>query len=150
MTSVAETSLDSFKCRRTLKVGKRSYDYFDLKEAEATAAMKRVGHTTHTLDAAEEEAWFQEVRPVFDEYVKEKSAKSLPAAEALTFDGIFADKTIDAVVICLSRLFRATSSAGRKSFIAFFTPSSSLAARSRRNVVGSLGLFVRSMNVLTI
>ena len=35
MTSVAETSLDSFNCRRTLKVGKRSYDYFDLKEAEA-------------------------------------------------------------------------------------------------------------------
>jgi aconitate hydratase len=35
LTSVAETSLDSFKCRRRLKVGKRSYDYFDLKEAEA-------------------------------------------------------------------------------------------------------------------
>jgi len=35
LTSVAETSLDSFNCRRTLKVGKRSYDYFDLKEAEA-------------------------------------------------------------------------------------------------------------------
>ena len=35
MTSPAETSLDSFNCRRTLRVGKRSYDYFDLKEAEA-------------------------------------------------------------------------------------------------------------------
>ena len=35
MTSLAETSLDSFNCRRTLKVGKRRYDYFDLKEAEA-------------------------------------------------------------------------------------------------------------------
>ncbi len=35
MTSVAETSLDSFKCRRTLKAGKRHYDYFSLKEAEA-------------------------------------------------------------------------------------------------------------------
>ena len=35
MTSVAETSLDSFKSRRTLKVGKRSYDYFSLAEAEA-------------------------------------------------------------------------------------------------------------------
>lgn len=34
-TSEELTSLDSFKCRRTLKVGKRSYDYFDLKEAEA-------------------------------------------------------------------------------------------------------------------
>ena len=35
MTSAVSTSLDSFKCRRTLRVGKRSYDYFDLKEAEA-------------------------------------------------------------------------------------------------------------------
>ncbi|MBM3543648.1 MAG: aconitate hydratase AcnA [Alphaproteobacteria bacterium] len=35
MTSPHETSLDSFKCRRSLKVGKRVYDYFDLKEAEA-------------------------------------------------------------------------------------------------------------------
>ncbi len=34
-TSAISSSLDSFKCRRTLKVGKRSYDYFDLKEAEA-------------------------------------------------------------------------------------------------------------------
>jgi aconitate hydratase A / 2-methylisocitrate dehydratase len=35
LTSVAETSLDSFNCRRTLKVGKRRYDYFSLTEAEA-------------------------------------------------------------------------------------------------------------------
>jgi aconitate hydratase len=35
LTSAAETSLDSFNCRRTLKVGKRNYEYFDLKEAEA-------------------------------------------------------------------------------------------------------------------
>jgi len=35
LTSAATTSLDSFKCRRTLKVGKREYDYFDLKVAEA-------------------------------------------------------------------------------------------------------------------
>ncbi|MEJ2517395.1 MAG: aconitate hydratase AcnA [Methyloceanibacter sp.] len=28
------TSLDSFKCRRTLKVGKHEYEYFDLKVAE--------------------------------------------------------------------------------------------------------------------
>ena len=27
-------SLDSFKCRRTLKVGKKSYQIFDLKRAE--------------------------------------------------------------------------------------------------------------------
>ncbi|MGH6793148.1 MAG: aconitate hydratase, partial [Methyloceanibacter sp.] len=35
MTAANDISLDSFKCRRTLKVGKRAYDYFDLKEAEA-------------------------------------------------------------------------------------------------------------------
>src|SRR5665811_627132 len=34
LTSAVSTSLDSFKCRRTLKVGKRDYDYFDLKVAE--------------------------------------------------------------------------------------------------------------------
>ena len=35
MTSLAESSLDSFNCRRRLKVGKREYDYFSLDEAEA-------------------------------------------------------------------------------------------------------------------
>jgi len=35
LTAANDISLDSFKCRRTLKVGKRAYDYFDLKEAEA-------------------------------------------------------------------------------------------------------------------
>ncbi len=34
MTAANDISLDSFKCRRTLEVGKRTYDYFDLKEAE--------------------------------------------------------------------------------------------------------------------
>ena len=35
MTVLAETSLDSFNCRRKLKLGKRVYYYFSLKEAEA-------------------------------------------------------------------------------------------------------------------
>jgi len=35
LTSAVSTSLDSFVCRRTLKVGKREYEYFDLKKAEA-------------------------------------------------------------------------------------------------------------------
>jgi aconitate hydratase len=34
LTAPALTSLDSFKCRRTLKVGKHEYEYFDLKVAE--------------------------------------------------------------------------------------------------------------------
>ena len=35
MTAALEPSLDSFKCRRTLKVDGDKYDYFSLKEAEA-------------------------------------------------------------------------------------------------------------------
>jgi aconitate hydratase len=35
LTAAAEPSLDSFKCRRTLKVDGDKYDYFSLKEAEA-------------------------------------------------------------------------------------------------------------------
>lgn len=58
---------------------------WDQKEAEATAALKQGGHTTYTLDAAEEEAWAQKVAPVFDEFVKDKSARGLPAAEVLSF-----------------------------------------------------------------
>ena len=34
MTALLESSLDSFKCRRKLKLGKRTYYYFSLKEAE--------------------------------------------------------------------------------------------------------------------
>jgi aconitate hydratase A / 2-methylisocitrate dehydratase len=34
LTLAVQTSLDSFKCRRTLKVGKRVYSYYSLKEAE--------------------------------------------------------------------------------------------------------------------
>jgi TRAP-type C4-dicarboxylate transport system substrate-binding protein len=58
---------------------------WDQKEADAIAMMQRGGHTTHALDAAEEEAWFRKVAPVFDEYVKDKTAKGLPAADVLAF-----------------------------------------------------------------
>ncbi len=34
MTGTSSTSLDSFKCRRKLKVGRKTYDYFSLKAAE--------------------------------------------------------------------------------------------------------------------
>jgi aconitate hydratase len=36
LTAAHEPSLDSFKCRRTLKVDGAKYDYFSLKEAEAS------------------------------------------------------------------------------------------------------------------
>ncbi|MEM7398181.1 MAG: aconitase family protein, partial [Pseudomonadota bacterium] len=42
------TSLDSFKCRRTLKVGKREYEYFDLKVAEK-AGLHGVGNLPFSL-----------------------------------------------------------------------------------------------------
>jgi aconitate hydratase len=48
LTSVAETALDSFKCRRTLKVGKRSYDYFSLEEAEANG-LAGIGRLPYSL-----------------------------------------------------------------------------------------------------
>jgi aconitate hydratase A / 2-methylisocitrate dehydratase len=48
LTSAVSTSLDSFKCRRTLKVGKREYDYFDLKEAEA-AGLDGIGKLPFSL-----------------------------------------------------------------------------------------------------
>ncbi|MEX1060659.1 MAG: aconitate hydratase, partial [Methyloceanibacter sp.] len=35
MTAALEPSLDSFNCRRTLKVDGEKYDYFSLTEAEA-------------------------------------------------------------------------------------------------------------------
>lgn len=48
MTSAVLTSLDSFKCRRTLKVGKREYEYFDLKVAEK-AGLTGVGNLPFSL-----------------------------------------------------------------------------------------------------
>ncbi|WP_244500386.1 aconitate hydratase AcnA [Methyloceanibacter methanicus] len=48
MTSAVLTSLDSFKCRRTLKVGKHEYEYFDLKGAEK-AGLTGVGSLPFSL-----------------------------------------------------------------------------------------------------
>jgi aconitate hydratase len=48
LTSAVSTSLDSFKCRRTLKVSKRAYDYFDLKEAES-AGLEGIGRLPFSL-----------------------------------------------------------------------------------------------------
>jgi aconitate hydratase len=48
LTSAVSTSLDSFRCRRTLKVGKRAYDYFDLKKAE-DAGLRGIGRLPFSL-----------------------------------------------------------------------------------------------------
>jgi TRAP-type C4-dicarboxylate transport system substrate-binding protein len=58
---------------------------WDEKEAEAIAALKARGHTTIALSAEEEEKWVLRIEPVYEGYVKEKSARGLPAAEALRF-----------------------------------------------------------------
>jgi TRAP-type C4-dicarboxylate transport system substrate-binding protein len=44
-----------------------------------------LGNTLIPLSAEENSRWATAVEPLFDEYVKEKSAKGLPAAEALKF-----------------------------------------------------------------
>ncbi|MCL4181904.1 MAG: TRAP transporter substrate-binding protein [Burkholderiaceae bacterium] len=58
---------------------------WDEKEADAVAALKAKGHTTITLSAEEEEKWVRRIEPVYEAYVKDKSARGLPAAEALQF-----------------------------------------------------------------
>ena len=58
---------------------------WDQKDVDAIATLKAAGHTTITLSAAEEEKWVKKLAPVYDEYVKDKTAKGLPAAEALKF-----------------------------------------------------------------
>ncbi len=44
-----------------------------------------LGNTVIPLSAEENARWAKAVEPLFDEYVKEKTAKGLPAAEALKF-----------------------------------------------------------------
>jgi TRAP-type C4-dicarboxylate transport system substrate-binding protein len=44
-----------------------------------------LGNTVIPLSAEESSRWAAAVEPLFDDYVKEKSAKGLPAAEALKF-----------------------------------------------------------------
>ncbi len=44
-----------------------------------------LGNTVIPLSAQENARWAKAVEPLFDEYVKEKTAKGLPAAEALAF-----------------------------------------------------------------
>jgi TRAP-type transport system periplasmic protein len=42
-------------------------------------------HTFINLSREEEERWRQRIQPLYDEFIKEKSAKGLPAAEAIKF-----------------------------------------------------------------
>jgi TRAP-type transport system periplasmic protein len=58
---------------------------WDQMTAESIATLTAAKHTFITLSAAEEERWVKEIASVYDTYVKEKSAKGLPAAEAMKF-----------------------------------------------------------------
>jgi TRAP-type transport system periplasmic protein len=54
-------------------------------DEEAIKAAKSKNHTLIPLSKEEEQRWYQMVKHLNEEFVKEKSAKGLPAAEALKF-----------------------------------------------------------------
>jgi len=58
---------------------------WDEKDTEAIKGAAAYKHQTIDLTDAEEERWFQQAAPIYDAYVKEKSAKGLPAAEAVAW-----------------------------------------------------------------
>jgi TRAP-type C4-dicarboxylate transport system substrate-binding protein len=55
-------------------IDKEAYDFID-----------KLGNKVIPLSQEENARWAKAVNPMFDEYVKEKTAKGLPAAEALKF-----------------------------------------------------------------
>jgi TRAP-type C4-dicarboxylate transport system substrate-binding protein len=55
-------------------IDKEAYDFID-----------KLGNKVIPLSAEEGARWAKAVEPMFDDYVKDKSAKGLPAAEALKF-----------------------------------------------------------------
>jgi TRAP-type C4-dicarboxylate transport system substrate-binding protein len=58
---------------------------WDEVDKEGRDFSKRLGHKYIPLSKAEGKKWVKAVQPLFDEYMKEKTAKGLPAAEALKF-----------------------------------------------------------------
>jgi TRAP-type C4-dicarboxylate transport system substrate-binding protein len=65
-------------------IGKTGTAWDEMDKAGATFAAG-LGNAVITLSAQENARWEKAVQPLFDEYVKEKSAKGLPAAEALAY-----------------------------------------------------------------
>ena len=63
----------------------KSAQTFDQFTADAERAMAAAKHTTTSLSREEDDRWFKAVAPVYDLYIKDKSAKGLPAAEAYNF-----------------------------------------------------------------
>jgi len=59
---------------------------WDQKEQDAIKVIQgSKKHTTIPLSPEEEGRWYQKIVPLYDAYVKDKSAKGLPAADALKF-----------------------------------------------------------------
>jgi len=56
------------------EIDKSGYDFY-----------QKLGGKVTQLSAAEDARWIKAVQPLFDEYVKDKTAKGLPAREALKF-----------------------------------------------------------------
>ena len=56
------------------EIDKSGYDFYQKQGGKIT-----------TLSAAEDARWVKAIQPLFDEYVKEKTAKGLPAQDALKF-----------------------------------------------------------------
>jgi hypothetical protein len=48
-------------------------------------SLKAAKQTIIPLSSSEEERWYQKLVPVYDTYIKEKSAKGFPAADAVKF-----------------------------------------------------------------
>jgi TRAP-type C4-dicarboxylate transport system substrate-binding protein len=58
------------------------WDSMDQESIKESGAKK---HTFITLGKEEEERWRQRIQPLYDEFIKEKTAKGLPAADAIKF-----------------------------------------------------------------
>jgi TRAP-type transport system periplasmic protein len=58
---------------------------WDEKDTESIKTSTAYKHQTINLSDAEEERWVEQVAPLYDAYVKDKSAKGLPAAEAVAW-----------------------------------------------------------------
>jgi len=63
----------------------RASKAWDQMDQDAIKALGEKKHTVIALSKEEEDRWHQKIPTLYDEYVKDKSAKGLPAAEALKF-----------------------------------------------------------------
>jgi TRAP-type transport system periplasmic protein len=73
-------------------IGKLGHEYaiktaklYDHDDMEAIKSLPKMGAATINLSKEEEERWSKAVAPVYDEYIKDKSAKGIPAAEIVKF-----------------------------------------------------------------